>query len=481
MGVASQDSVLQALVVNAKTEAKLCLGKDVDRAQVTACTCKAALATAGVQYTRQVEDAIAAFLQNLPPPGESVELVVARATPPVPGEDAQLTWLVQEPGEHCADTSYYDRRGYVAVQSEQVIGRLTRETAGEDGRDVTGATLPAKSGKPCAIQLDDSIVIDAQGQLIAQRNGVLIRDAASARIEQLLELSDYVDFSTGHVEFDGNVQVGKGVRDNFRVQATGDIVIAGLVEAATVLAGGNLTLLGGVAGREQGRVQAGGDLKANYLHSVAGEIGGVLEVSREINTARLIVHGQVASPQATLIGGSLLVVGPAQLKTVGSGAGVLTQVVLGRVPRDEYMLARIQDLLERLKARRKNLEDERDAIAARPGRPDARQRERQTELIYEIQQCLREAEKAARGQMLVRQRIEQTRTVDLRVERQLFHGTVLEIDGQHYRLRQDLRGPVHITAELPGDVFYQQGSGERQVLTQVAEPQGDAAELRAAS
>ncbi len=57
-----------------------------------------------------------------------------------------------------------------------------------------------------------------------------------------------MDFSTGNIDFEGDVRVLKGIRDIFEVRATGNIEVGGLIEASTIDAGGSVFAKGGMAG-----------------------------------------------------------------------------------------------------------------------------------------------------------------------------------------------------------------------------------------
>jgi len=61
-----------------------------------------------------------------------------------------------------------------------------------------------------------------------------------------------VDFVTGNIFFNGNVVVCGTVLDGFEIKADGDIIVSKIVESATLTAGRDVIVKGGVLGRGKG-------------------------------------------------------------------------------------------------------------------------------------------------------------------------------------------------------------------------------------
>ena len=57
------------------------------------------------------------------------------------------------------------------------------------------------------------------------------------------------------------------VRTGFTIRAKGDIEINGVVEGATLIAGGNIVIKRGVQGMGKGKLCAGGDICAQFFES----------------------------------------------------------------------------------------------------------------------------------------------------------------------------------------------------------------------
>ena len=159
-----------------------------------------------------------------------------------------------EPGPE----SHCDRSACAMVKLGQNAARIVEPTIDTDSRDVRGRTLTASDGNPTEIKHDETINRNAEGILIALEEGVLIRTADNVFVHKVIVFDQYVDFSTGNIEFTGDVIVRKGVRDCFVIQAGGKVEVGGLIEAATIDCGGDPIARGGFAGREVGTAMVGG-------------------------------------------------------------------------------------------------------------------------------------------------------------------------------------------------------------------------------
>ena len=98
----------------------------------------------------------------------------------------------------------------------------------------------------------------------------------------MYEIRGDVDFSSGNINFIGDVTISGGVTSGFEVKAGGDIEVDGVVESARVESGGNITLHKGIAGAEKGMIQADGAITARFIENARVMAGGDVTVSDAI-------------------------------------------------------------------------------------------------------------------------------------------------------------------------------------------------------
>ncbi len=290
--------------------------------------CRAALREAKVELDESGRAAIVAMIESPPPPGLSERRVtVQRGSPARDGTDGRVEWLVKTAADVAATEAridFYEQHAFAQVQSGQALARVHPPTRAQPGRDVLGRVLRGRDGRPARLTTDNSMQLESDGRLVARIGGAFRHDDRSATVQPLIEIRSAVDFSTGNINFKGDVHVRQGVRDRFKVCATGRIEVSGQIESAVIVSGGDLVARGGMAGHERGSVEVGGSLIARYLNNVHGVVRGWLCVDREIVDCRLEVGGEVDSSRCAMFGGELLLRGSAHLAIVGGASGTRT-------------------------------------------------------------------------------------------------------------------------------------------------------------
>ncbi len=477
---ASQDISPTVIIAGDKTKATLRIPSGCDRALLTKPLLIGLISGEGVEVTEHTTTVIQAYIQDQPPEDQDITLDIAFATPVVHGADGSVVWCVEEvqDGDNQAQdnsnesdaVSHYGRCSFEMVQTGDIVGKVHAAESGQDGRDVTGATIIAKPGKDAKLTIDESIMKQADGSLTAQRDGVLYREAAKAQIRKHIQIRDYVDFSTGNINFDGDITIDRGIRDCFVVKATGKIEVKGLIEAATVEAGKDLNVYGGFAGRERGHVRIGGCLRGKYLDNVCGHVKQDLCIDREVINCELTIDGKIASTHGSIIGGTLTPTGEVVIGTLGSGADVITEVVIGSVPTLEPFARKLSLIVEQLTDDMDKLNEEQDSINnnSAKGRMTAMDKERQTEILFEQSIVNTTLDKARRTLDRVQNKINKRRSVEVTVHKIVYPGVTFMLDERSYKITREIAGSTRFY--MNGKVFvYRNGESEAQPVSTIAD------------
>jgi uncharacterized protein (DUF342 family) len=292
----------------------------------------------------------------------------------------------------------------------------------------------------------------------------------------VLEVREYVDFSTGNIDFDGCVKINLGVRDRFVVKATEDVIVNGPIEAATIICGRNLSACRGMAAKDRGRVVVEGDADVGYFDNVRGRIRGCLTVRRELMECDLIIGGELNAEQSSIIGGSVVVTGSAKVGTIGSSAGVPTTLVLGTVPLVAMQLRRLDAIERRFRRQLKSRGQKLSALRMADGERLDKCDEKAVEgLINETKSILTRLDACAAKHAELSRRIDEQRTVDLRVLKGIHPRVRLRVGSRDVVFGQLVRGPVSILEDCNGDLHYRQGDAEPRPISEVVDPNSLAA------
>ena len=268
-------------------------------------------------------------------------LLVAQGIPAVDGKDAtvdyKLTGEVKERRPVILDdgsVNYKDVRSYNVVSKGDVLAIKQPLTNGKPGMDVFGNEIPAKDGKDVKIVEGKNTKLVENGmKLVASVDGIPILHDNMIEVNELFETKGDVDYSTGNIEFPGNIHVKGNVKPTFIVRAEKSVKIDGIIEAATVLSGENIECLG-VKGRSKGVVSAKGDVHAKFLENANVECKGSVYidgsiVNSTVHAGKMIkVEGRTGEViSSNLIAGVAVIV-----KQLGAEMSSTTHVEVGMDP-----------------------------------------------------------------------------------------------------------------------------------------------------
>jgi hypothetical protein len=422
---------------------------------------------------QQIQDAIAAYLKN---PEEKAQINLLGQCP-VAGEDGLLELapecqrpqpntlpIEQSDGQAVEDSvssvDHYARTPYILVEKDQIIGRIIPPTDGVDGVDVLGNAVAARPGKPFNLKPHDSVIVDASANVVAQCEGVFEHVEDAIRINALLNIDGAVDFETGNVDFDGDVQIAKGVCENFTVCSTHSVMIDGVVEAANLKTGVDLILATGMFGKDKGNIQVERDCRAKFLQQTRGEIYRDLVVDKEIMNCELIVRGSIDSPHASLVGGRYHCLGKTTIKNIGSDTGVRTTLHIGSSPEYNRLYHSSNQKIDQLTVRVEKLQQMIDQLNGGAKSMAADSKEQVTELWCEqlAAQELLDQLNVLFGK--VTEKYESERCAEVTVSAMVFPETQLVLGQSVAEFIKPLRGPVTLLGNHHGEICYRREVGD---------------------
>lgn len=269
-------------------------------------------------------------------------VAVGRKT--VSGEDGRIIDLFSRKTERKVKVDEFNRVDYAAISFVQnvaegdTICRIVPPSQAEPGCTVLGRELPARDGVEVAIPKGRNTALSEDGTtLYATKTGHVEFNGRSFQVRPVLEIEGNVDFSTGNINFLGDVHVHGDVCTGFTVRAMGSVTIDGVVEACTVEAGSDLIVVKGAQGDSRAVLRSSHSIYAKYLESCCVYAVEDLHSDCLIN-CDVYCDGtvEVNSGRGTIIGGSVRCAHEVNASVVGSRAETPTVVVLGGRPCQEF-------------------------------------------------------------------------------------------------------------------------------------------------
>ena len=421
-----------------------------------------------VEITSTVEEAVAQALDHLvtltacddqPPPRS---FLLAQATPPVDGTDGHFDWTEKcdpdrRPAPQLPDTdthsraSFYEQTSLTFVKEGDHIGTLHPPTEGQPGTDVLGRPITAKDGSDHQVQLGPNVEFQNPGQtLVALVNGEVKTERGQISVDPVLRLKSHVDFATGNIDYDGDIEIGGDIKDLFQVKATGDITVAGIIEGARVECQGALEVKRGIAGKEKGYITSTGDISAKYLSNVTVWTKGDAHIASEILNGDLNCSGSVIVKNGAIHGGQVTAAGTIESPVIGSPAGVRTIIRAGidpfldlQIRQLEHEAAQCNDTIATLMPRATAL------LNASPGHPSPRLKQ----IAKQIKQIKQRLDEIDRLLDQLYQKFEQTEPATIIVRKTIYPGAVLSVGLVSETMAEQINGPTEIFPEESPDMI----------------------------
>lgn len=299
--------------------------------------------------------------------GDCTNVPVAIGSPAQDGEDARLDELIPQAADRAPkldENGLIDYREHGHIPVVQVGAPLMRRipaTSGLPGHTILGHVLPPHPGqdKTFAAQLPGAQVASEDPNLLqAAVTGQPVRVDGGVMVEPILRVAE-VNMASGNIHFDGTVEVNGEVVQGMKVQASGDILVNGMVDGGLLEAGGNIQVQGGVIAHA--KLKAGGSVTVRFAQGAKISAGTVIMINDmalecELESLNQIVVGAQAPERGRLIGGVVTAMMLVRTPLLGSAKGTTTTIRLGA---NRELQGKYTTLLERIakeKATEENLQ-----------------------------------------------------------------------------------------------------------------------------
>lgn len=246
-----------------------------------------------------------------------------------------------------------------------VICQIVEPVAGVHGRTIFDKEIPAKDGKKATVPKGRNTALSEDGSsLVATKPGHVEFDGRNFQVKPVMEIGKNVDYSTGNINFLGDIHIHGDVCSGFTVRAMGNVTVDGVVEASTIEAGGDLIVVKGVKGNGQAVIKACGSIYAKYLESTIVCAKDKLQTDCIINCG-VYSDGQIeaCSGRGIIIGGKIRAAGEVKANIVGSKSECITSIVLGGQPSDDFEYETLLREIEELELEYDDLEKQPDSPA----------------------------------------------------------------------------------------------------------------------
>ncbi len=254
------------------------------------------------------------------------ELKVAEGLRPINGADGILEFGFEIVKDHRpkikpdGTVDFKELNLIENVVQDQLLCRVIPPTQGTPGVNIYGGTVEGKPGAVVPIgNGSNTYLSEDKLQIFAAVDGGASYTNNTVSVEEIFVISEDVGVHTGNIEFNGSVLVKGNVLEGFSVIAKKEIEVGGMVEGASLSAGENILIKGGVNGKRKTVLRAEGNISTKFVQNATAILGGDL-------CCDVIVNGYVKAgknillrgEKAALIGGEYLSGEKIVARTIGT-------------------------------------------------------------------------------------------------------------------------------------------------------------------
>lgn len=259
-------------------------------------------------------------------------ITVAKGLPPEKGKDGKVELLVDPHPEMQRDENwnFRDVMRIPSVTEGEKLAKILHPTTGVDGKNVLNQPVKAIPGKHVKLRVGQNVEYrDIDNCYYATTNGQFSKVEHRIQVLQEFHVNDTLSLEQGNLDFVGTIIIRGDVPAGFTVKAAGDVKVFGLVEAATIIAGGSIYIAEGIAGQKKGFLCAGENIQIGYINQAKINVGNDLYVENSILHSECVVNGHVYSQKGNLVGGSLSAGKTIEARDVGTRLNTKTEITLG--------------------------------------------------------------------------------------------------------------------------------------------------------
>lgn len=394
--------------------------------------------------------------------GRCERLCIAKGEAPIPGTPGRFESLLADPSQRLSNLEanavirYNDLCHLLLVRPGEPLMRRIAPVPGLNGVDIKGAAILANPIPDIAFAADlegaapdpddpDLLLATHAGQPVVLRNGVYVNNVLEVR---------NLDLSTGNIDFDGTIRVQGDVKSGMQLKVTGDVIVMGTIEAAEIVAGGNVAVNGGIIGHgntrpgakmlpaNTARICCQGSVQALFIEQAHVEAGDSIHIAGHARQSELYARNAVlvGKPEATsshIAGGTVQATLLVRASVLGSTSGMKTTVQVGS---DPYLAQEIAAQENRLQGKLAELEQVRKLLAYLKQNPQKgaggmgeKAQATLQQLTAQIYALIEEkAELAAKQKLTEQSRIE--------VGHAMYEGVELRIGNQVWPVHEDRAG-----------------------------------------
>ncbi|GHU69227.1 polymerase [Spirochaetia bacterium] len=235
--------------------------------------------------------------------------------PPPPGTERQIDYRAWSP--------------FIIVKRNQTLARFHPKKNGIEGKNIHGQVIPFEVRSPAGVTGGKNTRIEGNF-IVADIDGQFIENKNVLTVENSLTIKGPVGYATGNIIFPGDVTINGPVADGFKIYSGGSVTMKQTFDMTDAIIKGDLSVTGGIIGRGQAMVKAGGGIRAKFIENCRAAARKAVIVEKEIiNSSIFTLETIEMGDRGIILGGDMYAVRGIRAGGIGRKEGRSTRIHCG--------------------------------------------------------------------------------------------------------------------------------------------------------
>jgi len=238
------------------------------------------------------------------------------------------------------------------VKEGELLAEKIPGPRGKEGMDVYGKKIPIPKTRDQRFKCGKGARRSEDGiQVHASLSGIpKLSFTGEISVMPTLHIQGDISLETGHVTFDGHIEVAGAVEKGYRVK--GGSLRANEIRDAQIDIDGDVTVINGIFGAA---IRSGGNLKAGHIHNADIVLTGDMAVEKEIIESKIEANGRCLINDGIIIASTISAKMGITAMDIGTQASKSSELTVGIDQQLEREADAIKGETQAIKAERESL------------------------------------------------------------------------------------------------------------------------------
>ncbi len=340
---------------------------------------------------------------------------------------------------------FHHIKSFLVVSQNEHLGNIIINEPGEDGLDLYGHPIPSPKKYVNYLSKGENVYSN-NGKVYSEIEGAFKILNNKITVDPVLSIQKDVDYSTGDIKFNGDVNITQSIREGFTVKAGRDMYVGESIEPANISCGNSLYAKQGIIGSDKYTINCTNSLHALHIENAHIKCNGTISIKNCIINSKIYCLDNISMDEASsIIGGIYHIQNGIHTGHIGNKSGVKTYIKLGV----DY---KVEDKLKILRDTIGLLDDEIDYVQEKVHHANTKEEKYKLRFLF-LSLKNRQHSLISYTRSLL-SRLDKNDNCKLRINGTVYPGTHIDICHVKYIVSKQLHGVEFYLNKAEGEIEY---------------------------